>query len=90
MIVGVFAHKGSQYCYYGLMLSLSLVIIQDARPEIGDAPLTLISRMGQRACRLPFHIESRPITRLCIDVTMQLFDCRKDQTKIIDAPLTLR
>jgi hypothetical protein len=64
MVVGIFAHKGGQYCHYGLMLSRSLVIIQDARPEIGDAPLTLISRMGQRACRLPFHIESRPITRL--------------------------
>jgi hypothetical protein len=90
MVVGVFAHKGGQYCYYGLMLSRSLVIIQDARPEIGDAPLTLISRMGQRACRLPFHTESRLITRFWIDVTMQLFDCRKDQTKIVDAPLTLR
>jgi len=90
MVVGVFAHKGGQYCYYGSMLSRSLVIIQDARPEIGDAPLTLISRTGQRAGRLPFHIESRPITRLWIDVTMQLFDCRKDQTKIVDAPLTLR
>jgi len=64
MVVGIFAHKGSQYCHYGLMLLHSLVIIQDARPEIGDAPFTFISRMGQRACRWPFHIESRPITRL--------------------------
>jgi hypothetical protein len=71
------------------MLSRSLVIIQDARQEIGDAPLTLLSRMGQRACRLPFHIESQPITRLEIYVTMQPFDCRKDQTKILDALLTL-
>jgi hypothetical protein len=47
MVVGIFAHKGGQYCHYGLMLSRSLVIIQDARPEIGDAPLTLISWMGQ-------------------------------------------
>jgi len=90
MVVGIFAHKGGQYCYYGLMLSRSLVIIQDASPEIGDVPLTLISRMGQRACRLLFHIESRPIPHLWIDVTMQLFDCRKDQTKIVNAPLTLR
>jgi hypothetical protein len=64
MVVGIFAHKGGQYCHYGLMLSRSLVIIQDARPEMGDAPLTLISRMGQQACRLLFHIDSRPITRL--------------------------
>jgi len=90
MVVGVFAHKGGQYCYYGLMLSRSLVIIQDARPEIVDAPLTLISRMGQRAYHLPFHIKSRRITCLWIDVTMQLFDCPKNQTKIVDAPLTLR
>jgi len=47
MVVGVFAHKGSQYCYYGLMRSRSLVIIQDAKPEIGDAQLKLISLMGQ-------------------------------------------
>jgi len=64
MVVGIFAHKGGQYCHYGLMLSGNLVIIYDARPEIGDAPLTLISRMGQSACHLPFHIESRPITHL--------------------------
>ena len=64
MLVVIFAHKGGQYCHYGLILSHSLVIIQDARPEIGDAPLTLISRMGQRPCCLPFHIESRPITCL--------------------------
>jgi len=90
MVVGVFAHTGGQYCYYGLMLSRSLVIIQDTRPAIGDARLTLISLVGQRACHLPFHIESRPIPCLWIDVTMQLFDCRKDQTKIVDAPLMLR
>jgi len=89
MVVGIFAHKGGQYCYYGLMLSRSLVIIQDARPEIGDAQLTLSSRMGQRACRLPFHIETRPITHLWIKLTTPLFDCRKDQAKIVDAPLTL-
>jgi len=64
MVVGIFGHKVGQYCHYGLMLSCSLVIIQDARPGIGDAPLTLISRIGQRACHLPFHIESRPITSL--------------------------
>jgi hypothetical protein len=74
MAVGIFVYQGGQYCYYGLMLSRSLVIIHDARPEIGDAPLTLISWMGQQACRLPFNIESRPITRLWIVVTMQLFD----------------
>jgi hypothetical protein len=44
MVVGILAHKGGQYCHYGLMLSPSLVIIQDAIQEIGDAPLMLIFR----------------------------------------------
>jgi len=89
MVVGSFAHNGGQYSHYGLMLSRSPVTIQDARPKIGDAPLMLTSPMGQRACRFPFYIESRPITSVWIDVTMQPFDCRKDQTKIVDTPLTL-
>jgi hypothetical protein len=75
MVVGLFAHKGGQYCHYGLILWRSLVIIQETRPEIGDAPLTLIFRMGQRVCHFLLHIESRPITRLWIHVTMQPFDC---------------
>jgi len=56
MVIGPFAYKGGQYCHYGLRLSRSPVIIQDARPEIGDAPLMFISRMGQRAFHLPFYI----------------------------------
>jgi hypothetical protein len=34
-------------------------------------------------------IESRPITHLSIDVTMQPFDCRIDWTRNDDTPLTL-
>jgi hypothetical protein len=30
MVVGILANKGSQYWHYGLMLSHSLLIIQDA------------------------------------------------------------
>jgi len=56
VVGGLFAHKGGQYCHYGLMLLYSPLIIQDARSEIGDALLMLIFRMGQRACRLPFYI----------------------------------
>jgi len=88
VVVGPVAHSGGQYYHYGLMLSRSPVIIQDARPEISDAPLTLISPMGQWACCLPFYAESRSLTPLWIDVTMQPIDCRKNQTKIVDAPLT--
>jgi hypothetical protein len=57
MVVGPFAHQGGQYCHYGLMLLHSLVIIQDASPEISDVPLTLMSLMGQRACWLPVYME---------------------------------
>jgi len=89
MVIGSFAYKGGKFCQYGLMLMRSLVIMQDARPEIGDTPLTLISLMGQRAWFLPLYIESRPITPLRIAVTIQHFDCRKDQTRIVDTPLTL-
>jgi len=56
MGVGFCAHKGGQYCHYSLMLSRSGVIIQNAKPEIGDTLLTLISWMGQQACRWPFYI----------------------------------
>jgi len=89
MVVGLCTHKGGQHCHYGLMLSCSLGIIQVARPDIGDPPLTLISRMGQQACCLAFRIYSRRIFPLWIEETMQPFDCQKDQTKIVDAPLTL-
>jgi len=47
MVVGLGAHKDGQYCHYSLILSRSPVIIQDARPEIGGAPLMLISIMEQ-------------------------------------------
>jgi hypothetical protein len=89
MVVGSFAHTGGQYSHYSLMLSGSPVIIQDTRLEISDAPLTLIFPMWQLPCRLPCYIDSRPITSHWIEVTMQPFHCRKDQTKIVDAQLTL-
>jgi len=89
IVNGSFAHKAGQYCHYGSMLPRSPVVIQDAGPEIGDAPLTPISPMGQSACRLPLYIEIWPITPLWIDVTMHPFDCRKDQTEIVDTPSTL-
>jgi len=53
-MTSIFAHKGSQHCDYGLMLLHSAVCIKDARPEIIDALLMRISRMGQQMCRFPF------------------------------------
>jgi hypothetical protein len=89
MVVGSCAYKGGQFWHDGLLRLHSPVVILDWRPEIGDTPLTLISLIGQWACRLHFYIEIWPITPLWIDVTMQPFDCRQDKTKIVDAPLTL-
>jgi hypothetical protein len=47
MVVGPFGCDGGQYCHYSLMHSGSALIIENASPEIGDALLTHISRMGQ-------------------------------------------
>jgi len=56
IVAGLSAQNGGQDCDYGLKLSHSAVIIHNARPEIGYAPLTLISRMGQQACCLHVYI----------------------------------
>ena len=69
----------------------SPVIIQDVRPEIVDALLTLISMMGQGACGLPFYLLSQPILLLWMDATMQLGDCSIGMTinrwPSVDAPI---
>jgi hypothetical protein len=56
MAVSMCSHTGGQYCHYGIPLSHSPIIIQNAIPEISDTPLTLISRMGQRGCHMPIYI----------------------------------
>jgi len=40
----MFVHNHGQYIHYGLMEKHSLLIIEDARPKIVDALLTLIFR----------------------------------------------
>jgi hypothetical protein len=65
------------------------VIIQDASPEIGGAPMTLISWIGQRKFPLSLNVSSRAITPLLIDETIKLFDCQKYRIKIVDCPLKL-
>jgi len=47
IINNIFANNGSHCCDYGLKPSHIPVIIQDARPNIVDAPLMLISRIAQ-------------------------------------------
>jgi len=44
-----FAYIGCQYLSYDYLQPIPTLITQDARPNIVDAPLTLISRMGQGA-----------------------------------------
>jgi hypothetical protein len=61
---------------------------QRCKTKYGDSPLMLIAPMGKRACLLPFYIQSRPVTLLWIDVTMQPVDWRKDLSKIVETPLT--
>jgi len=56
VVAGLCAHKDGKYWDYSSIVSHSPVIIQDATPEIGDAPLTLISRIGQQEYFFPFSI----------------------------------
>ena len=53
---GISAHEDDQHCDYGIIELCSAGNIKDARLEIGDPPLTLISSMGQRACGLPVYV----------------------------------
>jgi len=80
IVCRIFAYKGRQYYEYGWKPLHSTVIIQDVRPEIFDAPLTLISMMGQGACGFPFALLSLPILLLWMDATMQPGDCWMDMT----------
>jgi len=48
-VVSVCAYNGGQYLGYDYLQPMPALITQDARPKIINAPLTLISRMGQGA-----------------------------------------
>jgi len=75
-----FTYKGCHNYDYGSMPLHIPAMIQDVRPEIVDAPLTLVSMTGQSACRLLFSLRSRPILLLGMDATMQAGDCWIDMT----------
>jgi len=47
MVTSIVADEGGHYCNYGLMALHNPMIVYDARPKIVDAPLTLISLIGQ-------------------------------------------
>jgi hypothetical protein len=89
IIAGLGEHKSCQFWDYGFKLWRTPVIIQDARPEISDAPMTLICSMGQRNFPFSFYVSSGPITAPWINVTMKHFDCPHYRTKIVYSPLTL-
>ena len=48
-VTSSFAYEGSQYLIYDCLQPISTQITQDGSPKIVEAPLTLISRMGQGA-----------------------------------------
>ena len=75
IVCSIVVHIGRQYYDYGKIPLHIPVIIHDVRPQIVDAPLTLISMPGQCACRFPFYLLRRPILRLWMDATMQPGDC---------------
>ena len=60
-VASAFAYKGGQYVSYASLEPMSALITQDARPEIVDAPLTLISRIGQGAFVYIFWSQRRPV-----------------------------
>jgi len=62
------------------MILHSPVSIQNARLEIVDTPLMLISIMGQVPCQLSIYILKPSILPLWVDATMQPFDCWMGKT----------
>jgi len=49
-VISCFTNKGGQYLSYDYLKPIATQITQNVRPKIIDAPLMLISRMGQGAC----------------------------------------
>ena len=80
IVCSIFAHTGRQYYHFGQMPLHSPVIIQDVRPEMVDALLTLISMTGQYACGFQFSLLSRAILLLWMNTTMQPGDYKIDMT----------
>jgi len=60
----VFSTEGGQYFIYVDLWPVTTEIAQDGKPEIIDAGLTLIFRMGQWLCHLLFCLQRLPISQL--------------------------
>jgi len=69
MIVGLCARKGGQNCHYYLILSCSLVIMQVARPAIGDTPLRFrqCSFLGWRNDHVHAILHPKPANNPSLD-----------------------
>ena len=74
-------YKTGQNFVYSQSLPHRALNIHDARPQIVDTPLTLISKMGQGACRFLNCLKWRPILWLCLTTTKSLFNHLTYQTK---------
>lgn len=81
IVLGIFAPKGCQYCDCGWMPLHSAVIIQDAKPQIVDAPFTLISLMVQSQCHCPFNLKRHPLLSLWTYVPMDIFVSWRGRTQ---------
>ena len=88
------ANKGCQLLVYRCQQSSAIWIIQNARPKIIDALLTLICKMGHGACCFHFCLWRWPILWLCITMTKSLVNYLTEKTKnhwhSIDAHCTTR
>jgi len=54
IVTNIFASKGSQYNDYGEIQLHRPLIVEDARPNIVDAPLTIIFRRWQQYAQYSF------------------------------------
>jgi len=73
-IVYDFGWKSGHYFAYEFGPRCDILINQDAKQKIIDAPWTLIFRMGQGVCVFGFLQRRRPILHFCLFVTSYHLD----------------
>jgi len=78
----IFAYKGWQYDGYVNQWPDWFVITLRTGSKTRDAPFTLIPRMGQWPCLLPFSLWKLPIRWLCIFATKLNFNYLTHMAKI--------
>jgi len=78
---------GRHFFVYESLPQNDTLISEDPRPGIDDAPLTLICRMGQGACRFCFCLLRRPIPHLWMVACNRHLDYQDATPEIVDALL---